>query len=116
MERKVKAIMEIYNGVETFVKLEGGRSKSFDINVRAFQSLVLSSLLFPVVMDEITKNGREGIQKEFSCVDDLVLLGDSWSVVEERNGKWKNALKDKSLKLNVSKAKAFHTEQRTIFL
>ena len=107
METEVKEIMKMYNRVKSPVRLEDGRSKWFNVNVGIHYKSVLSSLLFVVVLDEITKDVREGI------LIDLVLLGDRWSKVEEKYGKWKKTLNNKGLKINVSKTKAFHSVQKT---
>ena len=42
---------------------------------------MLSPLLFAVVLDEVSKDVREGIVKEFLYAEDLVLLGDNWEEV-----------------------------------
>ena len=67
-----------------------------------------------LLWDEITKDVKEGILKEFLHADDLVLLGDRWWEVEESYCKGKKALNNKGLKIYVSKIKEFYTGQRTI--
>ena len=57
--------------------------------------LVLTSFLFVVVMDEITKDVRGGLLKEIFHADDLVLLGDSWEKVGENTPGEKKLLKEK---------------------
>ena len=76
------------------------------------QGSVLSPLLFAVVLDEITKDVREGILKEFLYADDLVLLGNSWIEVEERYSRRKTAMEEKGLRVNVGKTKAFCTGEK----
>lgn len=114
IEREIQAIIDMYDGVRTAVKLEDDRSDWFEVKVGVHQGSVLSPLLFAVVLDEITKDVREGIPKEFLYADDLVLIGESWTEVEERYAKWKIALKEKGLKINVSKTKAFCTGEEII--
>jgi hypothetical protein len=112
VEREIQAIMEMYENVRTAVRVENERSDWFEVKVGVHQGSVLSPLLFAVVMDEVTKDVREGVVKEFLYADDLVLLGDSWQEVEERYARWKKALEGKGLKVNVNKTKAFCTGER----
>ena len=78
LERKIKAIMEMYTNIETSVKVEYLRSESFDVKVGVQQGSILSPLLFALVMDEVTKDIREGVVKEMLYADDIVLIGDNW--------------------------------------
>ena len=79
-----RAIMEMYNCVETAVRMEDRRSEWFEVKVGVHQGSVLSPLLFAIVLGEITKDIKEGIPKEYLYADDLVLLGNCWSEVERR--------------------------------
>ena len=54
------------------------------MKVGVHQGSALASLLFEVVMDEITKDVRESGAKELLYDDDSVLLGDRWDEVEMR--------------------------------
>jgi len=56
MEREIMAIMEIYKNIKTSVQTDGERSDEFVVKVGVHQGSVLSSLLFAVVMDEITRD------------------------------------------------------------
>ena len=96
LEREIKAIMEMYTNIETSVKVEYTRSESFDVKVGVHQGSILSPLLFALVMDEVTKDIREGVVKEMLYADDIVLVGDNWggkilihsmeeSIARERN-------------------------------
>jgi len=46
------------------------------------QGSVLSPLLFDVMMDEITRDVKDGGVKEILYADDLVFLGDDWTEVD----------------------------------
>ena len=59
LEREIKAIMEMYTNIETSVKVEYTRSESFDVKVGVHQGSTVSSLLFALVMDEVTKDIRK---------------------------------------------------------
>ena len=78
------------------------------MKVGVHQGSVLSPPLFAIVLDEITKDVREGIPKKYPYADDLVLPGNCWFKVERRYSKWKRALQ-KGLKIHVNKTMAFYT-------
>ena len=109
LEREIRAIIEIYNCVKTAVRMKDRRSEWFEVKIGVYQGSVSSPLLFAMALDEITKDIREEIPKEYLYADDLVLLGDCWSEVEKRYYKWKRALQEKGLKINVNETKAFYT-------
>ena len=64
--------------------MEYTKSEPFDVRVGANQGSILSPLLFALVMDEVTKDIRDGVVKEMLYADDLVLVGDNWKEVESR--------------------------------
>ena len=75
IERKITAIAEMHKNIKTSVKTNGKRSKEFQVKIRVHYGSVLSHLLFAVVKDEITKDVREGGEKELPYADDLIRLG-----------------------------------------
>ena len=84
MEKEVSLIKELYKNIETFVKIDGERLKKLEVKVGAHQSSVFSLLLFAVVMEEVTKDVREGGVKELLNANDLVFFGGSWEKIEKR--------------------------------
>ena len=116
LEREIRAIMKMYNCMETAVRLEDRTSEWFEVKVGVHQGSVFSSLLSAIVLDEITKDIGEGIPKEYLYADNLVLLEDCWSEVERRYSKWKRALQEKGSKINVNKTKVFYTGNIMIHL
>jgi len=95
MEREIMVFMEMYKNIKTSVLMDGERLDKFVVKVGVHQGLVLSPLLFAVVMDEITRDAREGGIKEILYADDLVLLGDDWTEVENVYSRWKSTIKEK---------------------
>ena len=77
LEREIKAIMEKYTNIETSVKVEYTRIEPFDVKVGVHQGSILSPLLFALVMDDVTKDIRDGVVREILYADDLVLVGDN---------------------------------------
>ena len=78
LEEEIKAMMKMYTIIETSVEMEYTRSESFDVKVGVHQESILSPLPFALVMDEVTKDIREGVVKEMLYADDIVLVGDNW--------------------------------------
>ena len=99
--------MKLYEGATTAVRIKSIRSQEFTANVGVHQHSALSPLLFTVIMDEVIKNAREGVIKEFLYTDNLVLFGDSWEDLSRQYGKWKSALDSKGLSVNTNKTKPF---------
>ena len=69
--------MEMYKNITTLVQPNGERQEDFEVKVEVHQGsqgLVLSHLLFSIVMDEYTKDAREGGVKELLFADDLLMI------------------------------------------
>ncbi|XP_065319053.1 uncharacterized protein LOC135927041 [Gordionus sp. m RMFG-2023] len=64
-------------GAQTAVPTDYGDSESFEMKVGLHQGSVLSSLLFILVMDVVTREMREGLPWELLYADDLVLMANS---------------------------------------
>jgi len=114
MEREIMVIMKMYKNIKTSVQMDEERSDEFVVKVGVHQGSVLSPLLFAVVMDEITRDMRGGV-KEILYADELVLLGDDRTEVENMYSEWKRAMKEKGMKVNVCKTKAFCTVALEVF-
>ena len=56
----VKAVMSLYEGAETKVRVGSGLSGEFSVKVGVHQESVLSPLLFATVIDEVTEKARKG--------------------------------------------------------
>ena len=67
----------MYKNIATSVRIVVKKSEKFEAKVGFHQGLVLTPLLYAIVMDEITKDAREGGVKELLYAYDLVLLGNS---------------------------------------
>ena len=79
----VKAVMSLYEGAETEVRVGSGFSEEFSVKVGVHQGSVLSPLLFAMVIDEVTENARKGWMKQILYADDLVLMGETMEELRE---------------------------------
>ena len=70
----VWAVMSLYDGAKTRVRIESAYSEEFEVKVDVHQGYVLSPLLFAIVVDIITENARRGVVNELLYADDLVLM------------------------------------------
>ena len=72
----VKGVMAMYEGAQTVVKTTGD-SKAFNVKVALHQGSVLSSLLFVIVMEMISRELRAGLPLELLYADDLILMAEN---------------------------------------
>ena len=70
----------------------------------------MSPHLFVMVIDVLTENVRDGSLVELLCADDLVLCSESLDEVMNQYRRWKNAVKRKSLRMNIDKIKGMQVD------
>ena len=87
------------------VRTTEGDSKAFNVKVGLHQGSVLSSLLFVIVMEMISRELRAGLPLELLYADDLILMADSEESLRDKILKWKSRLEAKGLKMNTGKTK-----------
>ena len=91
----VKAVMSLYEGSKTKIKVGSEFSEEFHVAVGIHQGPVLSCLLFAIVVDVMTENAREGLMKEVFYADDLVLMSEMMEGLKERFLKWRKVLESR---------------------
>jgi len=64
----------MYDGVRTRVRTLVGDTNDFPIDIRLHQGSVLSSFLFTIVMDELTRVIQDEIPWCMLFTDDIVLI------------------------------------------
>ena len=101
----VEAVMSLYDGAKTIVRVESAYLEEFEVKVGVHQGFVLSPLLFAIVVDVITENARRGVVNELLYADDLVIMSEDMEDLKERFWNWKDALESKGLKVNTRKTK-----------
>ena len=104
-EVMVWAVMSLYGGAKTRVRVGSAYSKEFEVKVGVHEGSVLSQLLLTVVVDAITKNVRRGMVNELLYADDLVLMSATTEDLKEKFWNCKDALESKGLKVNTRKTK-----------
>ena len=101
----VGAVMSLYHGTKTKVRVGSELSQEFSVQVGVHQGSVLSPLLFAIAVHIISENPREGLMNEILYADDLVLMSESMENRKEKFLKWKEAFESKGLKVNLKKTK-----------
>jgi hypothetical protein len=78
-------------------------TNDFPINIRLHQGSALSPCLFALVMDEVTKNIQGSIRWCMLFVDDVVLMDESRTGVDQKLELWRRTLEAKGFMLSMSK-------------
>ena len=104
-EAMVRAVMSLYEGAKTRVRVGLELSEEFEVKVGVHQGSALSPLLFAIVVDVITESVRNGLMSEMLYADDLVLRSETMEGLREKFWKWKEAFENKGLKVNLGKTK-----------
>ena len=69
--------MSMYSGAKTVVRTVYGNSKSFKVKVGMHQGSALSSLLFVIVMEAISREFRVALSWELLYADDLAVIAET---------------------------------------
>ena len=101
----VKAVMSLYKGSNTKVRVGSGLSEEFGVRVGVHQGSVISPLIFAIVVDAVTEQTRKGLLNEILYADDLVLISENLEDLRERFQRWRGALESKGMKVNIRKTK-----------
>ena len=89
-EVMVRAVMSLYEGAKTRVRVGLDLSKEFEAKV---------------LLIVVTENVRNGLMCEMLYMDDLVLTSEMMEGLKEKFWKWKGAFESKGLKVNLGKTK-----------
>ena len=82
-------VISFYVEAETKVRVGSGLSEELSVKVGVHQGSVLSSLLFAMVIDEVTENARKGWMKQILYADDLFLMGETMEELRENFDEWR---------------------------
>ena len=97
--------MSLYERAETIVRVGSILSEEFSVKVDVYQGSVLSSLLFAMVIDEVTENARKGWIRQILYADNLVLMEETMEKLRENFDEWREAFESKGMKVNLGKTK-----------
>ena len=90
-EIMVRAVMSLYEGAKTRVRVELELCEEFEVKVGVHQRSVLSPLVFAIAVDMVTENVRNGLMSKMLYANDLVLTSETMEGLREKFWKWKEA-------------------------
>jgi hypothetical protein len=96
-------IKDMYDNVVTSARTSDGDTNDFIINIGLHQGSALSHYLFSLVMNEVTRDIQGGIPWCMLFADDVVLLDESRTGVDQKLELWRRTLKAKGFRLSRSK-------------
>jgi hypothetical protein len=99
----VRIVMDMYRDVNTKVRCTSGTSEEFEIKVGVHQGSVCSPLLFNVVMNYLTQELMDDLLLTMLFADDIALVSDDITSLQESLNKWKEALESNGLRISRSK-------------
>jgi hypothetical protein len=96
-------IKDMYDNVVTSVRTSDGDTNDFSINIGLHQGSTLSSYLFTLVMYEVTRDIQGGIPCCMLFADDVILMDESRTGVDQKLDLWRRTLDAKCFRLSRSK-------------
>jgi hypothetical protein len=99
----ITLIKDVYDNVVTSVQTSDRDTNDFPINIGLHQGSALSPYLFSLVMDEVTRDIQSGISWCMLFADDVVLVDESRTGVDQKLEFWRQTLEAKCFRLSRSK-------------
>jgi hypothetical protein len=103
LTKYITLINDMYDNVVTSVRTSDGDTNDFPINIGLHQGSALSPYLFALMMDEVTRDIQGGIPWCMLFADDVVLVDESRTRVDQKLELWRRTLKAKGFRLSRSK-------------
>jgi hypothetical protein len=100
LSKYITLIKDMYNNVVTSVRTSDRDTNDFSINIGLHQGLALSPYLFALVMDEVTRDIQGGIPWCMLFADDVVLVEESRTRVDQKLESWRRTLEAKGFRLS----------------
>jgi hypothetical protein len=97
-KKYITLIKDMYDNVVTSV-----RTSDFLINIGLYKGLALSPYLFALVIDDVTRDIKGGIPWCMVFTDDVVLVDESRTGVNQKLELWRQTLEAKDFRLSRSK-------------
>ena len=101
----VRLVQGMYTNARSHVRVGEGYSEEFEVKVGIHQGSVLSTLLFIIVLEALSREFCSGVPLEDLCADDLVIIAESLEECVRRLFTWKEAIEKKGLRVNAVKTK-----------
>jgi len=98
----VSAVMSVYTGATTVVRTVYGNSNSFEVKVSMHQGSALSSLLFVMVMEALSREFRVALPWELLYEDDLVVIAEIQNHLIKRLNEWKDNMENRGMRVNMN--------------
>jgi Reverse transcriptase (RNA-dependent DNA polymerase) len=102
----------MYTNVVTCVRACNGEFDVFSIKIELHQGSTLSSFIFTLVMDEITKNIQGDIPWCMLFADDMMLIDESRIRVDQKLELWRQTLESKYFRLSRTKIEYMRCQLR----
>jgi hypothetical protein len=96
-------IKDMYDNIVASVRTSDGDINDFPINIGLHQGSALSPYLFALMMDEVARDIQGGIPWCMLFADDMVLVDESRTVVDQKLELWRRILEAKDFRLSRSK-------------
>jgi hypothetical protein len=93
----------MYDNVVTSVRTSDGDTNDLPINIGLHQGSTLSPYLFALVMGKVTRDIQGGISWCMLFTDDVVLVDESRTGVDQKLELWRRSLEAKGFRLSRSK-------------
>jgi hypothetical protein len=100
----ITLIKDMYDNVVTSVRTSERDINDFPINIGLHQGSALSPYLFALMMDDVTRDIQGGIPLCMLFVDDVVLVDESRTGVDQKLELWRQTLKAKGFRLSRCKS------------
>jgi len=101
----VSAVMSMYTGAKTVVRIVYGNSSGFEVKVGMHQGSAYSPLSFVIVMEAISGEFRVALPWELFYADDLVVIAETEEDLIKRLSEWKNNVENSGMRVNINKTK-----------
>jgi hypothetical protein len=99
----ITVVKDMYDNVVTSVRASDGDTNDFLINIGLHQGSTLRPYLFALVMNEVTRDIQGGILWCMLFADDVVLVDESRTVVDQKLELWRRILEAKDFRISRSK-------------
>ena len=96
-------IRDMYEGVVTTIRSPAGETNEFSITVGLHQGSILSTYLFALVMDELTRNILDDVPWCMLFADDIVLVDETSERVNTKLEIWRKVLESKGFQISRNK-------------